>query len=152
MAVRAIESPRSLDELVGTELGVGDWVTIDQQLIDNFAGTTRDDQWLHVDPARAAEGPFGTTIAHGYLTLSLLPWLTASCYRVDGVRARVNYGLERVRFPSVVPVGSRLRNRAALISVESVEHGVKAVVRNTVEREGTDRPACIADTVTLFTT
>ena len=150
MPARTIESPEALADLVGEELGVGDWLAVDQQLIDEFAHATRDLQWLHVDPERATAGPYGATIAHGYLTLSLLPFLTASAYRVDGVSRRVNYGLERVRFPAVVRSGSRIRNRADLVSVETTGDGLRAVVRNTVEIDGAGRPACVADTVTLF--
>lgn len=149
-AARRIAGPDELVGLVGQELGVGPWLRIDQDRIDRFAEDTEDRQWLHVDRERAAAGPFGTTIAHGYLTLALLPALTASAYEVDGVRSRINYGLERVRFPAVVPAGARVRNRATLQSVEEAPGGLRIVVRNVVELEGSERPACVADTVTLL--
>jgi len=146
---RHIAGIEELNALVGQELGVGDWILVDQDRIDRFAEDTEDRQWLHVDPERAKAGPFGTTIAHGYLTLSLLPALTASAYVIDGARSRVNYGLEKVRFPAVVPAGSRVRIRASLLSVEPVASGARIVVKNVVELEGSERPACIAETVTL---
>lgn len=145
-----IDSPDALAPLVDTELGVSPWTVIDQALIDRFAADTRDEQWMHVDPVRAADGPYGGTIAHGYLVLSLLPWLTSTTYRVDDVSARVNYGLERVRFPAPVRAGQRIRLRARLDSVEPMSTGVRIVVRNTVEIDGSDRPACVAETVTLL--
>ena len=149
---RCIAGPAELAGLVGQELGVGDWFVVGQDRIDRFAEDTEDRQWLHVDPERARTGPYGTTIAHGYLTLSLLPALTASAYRIEGVGARVNYGLERVRFPAVVPAGARIRVRAGLESAEPVAAGLRIVVRNVVELEGSERPACVADTVTLLMT
>jgi len=148
--IRRIEHPDELAGLVGQELGVGDWIAVEQDRIDRFAEDTEDRQWLHVDPERAKAGPFGTTIAHGYLTLALLPALTASAYEIGGVRSRINYGLERVRFPAVVPAGGRVRNRASLQSVEPAPGGLRIVVRNVVELEGSERPACVAETVTLL--
>ncbi|MGK5629735.1 MaoC family dehydratase [Streptomyces sp. URMC 123] len=151
-------SPRvftSLDELgtaVGTELGPGDWLEVDQKRIDLFAEATGDHQWIHVDPGRAAEGPFGTTIAHGYLTLSLLPALVPRLMRVEGVRMGVNYGLNRVRFPAPVPVGARLRAAARILDVREVEGGAQVTLAVTVEREGGEKPVCVAETVSrLFT-
>ena len=151
-AARHIAGVDQLVGLVGQELGVGPWFEVAQDRIDRFADETEDRQWLHVDPERAKAGPFGTTIAHGYLTLALLPVLTAGAYEVDGVRSRINYGLERVRFPAVVPAGARIRNRATLQSVEPAPGGLRIVVRNVIELEGSDRPACVADTVTLLMT
>jgi acyl dehydratase len=145
-----IPVPELLADLVGQELGVSDWFPVEQDRIDAFADATDDRQWLHIDPERAASGPYGATIAHGYLTLSLLPALAASAYRIGGVRARVNYGLERVRFPAVVRPGSRVRSRATLQSVEPTGDGLRIVVRHVVEVDGSDRPACVADTVTLL--
>lgn len=136
--------------LVGEELGVGDWLRVDQRRIDDFAETTDDRQWIHVDPERAADGPFGTTVAHGYLTLALLPHLTRTAYAVSGVGTRVNYGLDRVRFPSPLPVDARIRDRAALLAVEPTARGARIAVRNSIEIEGRERPACIADTITLL--
>ena len=119
----------------GTTLGSSEWLTITQDRIDLFADATGDRQWIHVDPERAAEGPFGATIAHGYLTLSLLPFLGASVFAFAGDRARVNYGLNRVRFPAPVRSGSRVRGRFTLQSVEPIQGGVQAVVTGTVEIE-----------------
>ena len=147
---RRIDGVAELEGLVGQELGVGPWFRVDQGRIDRFAEDTEDRQWLHVDRDRAAAGPYGTTIAHGYLTLALLPALTNDIYEVAGVRSRINYGLERVRFPAVVPAGARIRDRATLEGVEAVAGGVRIVVRNVIEVEGSDRPACVADTVTLM--
>ncbi len=144
----------SLDDLrkaVGTEVGVSDWLEIDQARIDLFADATDDHQWIHVDPEAAAKGPFGTTVAHGYLTLSLLPKLSESIVRVSGVRMGVNYGLNKVRFPAPVPVGSRVRARYELLSVEDVDKGgIQTVFKVTVERDGGEKPVCVAETVSRF--
>lgn len=141
----------SLDELagcVGEEIAVSDWVEVTQQRIDEFARATGDHQWIHVDPQRAAKGPFGTTIAHGYLTLSMLPMFMQSAIELRGVRMSVNYGLNRVRFPAPVPAGSRLRARFRVVSVEEIgDAGLQIVTEATVEREGAERPVCIAQTV-----
>jgi acyl dehydratase len=136
--------------LVGCELGTGSWHTITQEAIDAFAQATDDRQWIHTDPEKAKTGPYGATIAHGYLTLSLLPALTADAYSIADVGSRVNYGLDRVRFPTPVISGSRIRNQATLLSVEVLRNGVRAVIRNRVELEGSASLACVADTVTLF--
>lgn len=139
-----------LDELkdrVGEELAVGDWVTVDQAMIDKFAEATGDHQWIHVDPARAAQGPFGTTIAHGFLTLSLLPRLAAAALEVGDVRMGVNYGLNRVRFPAPVPVGSRLRARLKLLAWEPIDGGAQLTMQVTMEREGGDKPVCVAESL-----
>jgi acyl dehydratase len=137
----------SLQQRVGEELAVGDWVPVDQATIDKFAEATGDHQWIHVDPARAAKGPFGTTIAHGFLTLSLLPRLAESAIKVDDVRMGVNYGLNRVRFPAPVPSGSRIRARMKLLSYEPIDGGAQLVMEVTMEREGSDKPVCVAETV-----
>ncbi|MGH3368112.1 MAG: MaoC family dehydratase [Nocardioidaceae bacterium] len=142
-----------LDELtkaVGEHLGHSDWHTITQQQVDTFAEATGDHQWIHVDPERAASGPFGGTIAHGYLTLSLIPMLAAQIYRVDGLRMGINYGTNKVRFPSPVPVGSRVRAGAELVEVNENPQGAQAVVRMTVEAEGAGKPACVAETVVVL--
>ncbi|MFQ6326050.1 MaoC family dehydratase [Nocardia sp. CWNU-33] len=135
----------SLRKAAGAELGVSRWIEIGQDRIDAFAEATEDRQWIHVDPERAATGPFGTTVAHGYLTLSLLPPIMADLMVVTDAAARVNYGLNTVRFPSPVPAGSRIRGRARIVSVEEVRGGLQAVVRVTIEREGGDKPACVAE-------
>ncbi|MER5970049.1 MaoC family dehydratase [Streptomyces sp. NPDC002055] len=143
----------SLDELraaVGEQLGTSDWLEVDQKRIDLFADATGDHQWIHVDPEKAAAGPFGTTIAHGYLTLSLLPALVPQLMRVDGVRMGINYGANKVRFPSPVPVGSRLRATGKISEVSEVTDGVQLTTVVTVEREGGDKPVCVAETVSRF--
>jgi len=141
----------SLEELagaVGETLGPGDWLEVTQERIDTFAAATGDDQWIHVDPERAATGPFGTTVAHGYLTLSLVPHLLRKLYRVDGVGLAVNYGLNKVRFPAPVRSGGRIRAAARIASVEPASGGVQVVLHVTVDVEGGDRPCCAAETVT----
>ncbi|MEZ0067172.1 acyl dehydratase [Streptacidiphilus sp. MAP12-20] len=135
---------------VGTELGSSDWHVIDQQRVDLFAEATGDHQWIHVDPERAKAGPFGTTIAHGYLTLSLIPVLAKECYGVEGIRMAVNYGSDKVRFPSPVPVGSAVRATAELVSAEEVPGGLQAVVRFTISGRDGGKPHCVADTITRF--
>jgi acyl dehydratase len=137
-----------LQALVGQPLGTSDWITVDQPRIDAFADATLDHQWIHVDPDRAAQGPFGTTIAHGFLTLSLLPAFFASAFDIGDVRMGVNYGLNRVRFTSPVPVGSRLRASFRLLAYEPLDGGAQLVTEVTVEREGAERPACVAEAVT----
>jgi acyl dehydratase len=136
-----------LQPLVGTVLGSSDWLTIDQARIDQFAAVTGDDQWIHVDPVRAAAGPFGKTIAHGHLTLSLLPVMVRTAFKVRQVRMTVNYGLNRVRFPAPVPVGSRLRGHFKLMTFESIPGGAQVVVEVTTEREGHSKPVCVAESV-----
>jgi len=140
----------SLDDLraaVGTEVGHGRWLEVSQERIDKFADATSDHQWIHVDPERAASGPFGGTVAHGYLTLSLVPALTAGITAVDGALMGVNYGLNKVRFPAPLPAGSRVRASVELLSVDDVPGGVQLVSRVTVEREGGEKPVCVAETV-----
>jgi acyl dehydratase len=143
----AFASVAELRKAAGTSLGYTDWVDIDQARIDRFAEATGDHQWIHVDPQRAAAGPFGTTIAHGYLTLSLLPALTAGRFSVEGARMGVNYGVNRVRFPAPVPVGSRVRALLELLEVTEISDGVQVTARVTVEREGGGKPVCVAETV-----
>ncbi len=143
-------SPDDLSAAVGTHLGHSDWVEIDQDRIDLFAESTGDHQWIHVDPERATAGPFGATIAHGYLTLSMTNQFLPRIVRVDGISMGVNYGVDRVRFPSPVVVGSRVRGGAELVQVDEVSGGVQAVIRITVEIEGSDRPACVVDSVSRF--
>jgi acyl dehydratase len=145
--MRAFADLAELQAATGTVLGPSDWITVDQAEIDTFAQATGDHQWIHVDPERAAAGPFGTTIAHGFLTLSLVPVLLQGLYRIEGVRMAVNYGLNRVRFPAPVPVGSRLRASAEIAEVSEVEGGAQIVMRTTIEREGSAKPVCVAETV-----
>jgi acyl dehydratase len=134
-------------ELIGKELGPTDWFEVDQERIQLFADATDDPQWIHVDPVRAAEGPFGTTIAHGFLTLSLTVPLMAGVLKLDGYRMGVNYGVNRVRFPAPVPSGSRIRATFNVQSVEEVSGGEQGVVLATIEREGGDKPVCVAELV-----
>ena len=132
---------------VGEHLGYSDWRQITQKEIDLFAEATGDHQWIHVDPEKAAAGPYGATIAHGYLTLSLVPILVQQIYRVTGLSMQVNYGSDKLRFPAPVPVDSRIRAAAELMKVERNDKGGRATVRVTVEVEGNDRPACVVDTI-----
>jgi acyl dehydratase len=137
----------SFTDLIGTELGPTDWLEIDQERIDRFADATGDHQWIHVDPERAAEGPFGTTIAHGYLTLSLLPFLMSGTLQLTGYRMGINYGVNKVRFPAPVPSGSKVRATFTVQSVEEVAGGEQGVILAVVEREGGDKPVCVAELV-----
>ncbi|MDT0379283.1 MaoC family dehydratase [Streptomyces sp. DSM 42041] len=147
---RVFTSAEELRAAVGEELGVSDWLEVDQKRVDLFADATGDHQWIHVDPERAADGPFGGTIAHGYLTLSLLPAFVPQVIRVDGVRMGINYGVNRVRFPAPVPVGSRLRARAELTDVSDVDGGVQLTTKVTIERDGGAKPVCVAESVSRF--
>ncbi len=144
-------SPHELEQAVGKQLGVSDWLEIDQQRIDRFAEATGDHQWIHVDPERAKQGPFGATIAHGYLTQSLVNHFLPQIVEVRGISMGVNYGADRVRFPAPVPVGSRIRGRGELVSAEPTKDGgVQAVVRVTVEIDGSERPGCVIDTISRY--
>jgi acyl dehydratase len=137
-----------LADLTGQHLGHSDWLVVDQDRIDTFADATDDHQWIHVDPGRAATGPFGGTIAHGFLTLALLIPLWDDILIVEGVTTKVNYGLNKVRFTGPVPAGSKIRAGATLVSVEEIAgDGVQVVVDFTVERDGSDKPACVAQAV-----
>jgi acyl dehydratase len=142
---------QQLRRLVGSELGVGPWLSIDQARIDAFAQATRDHQWIHTDPQRASAGPFGTTIAHGYLTLALLPYLTVGIHLpVAQPRMAINYGLDRVRFPAPVRVGSRIRARVRLDEVGEVAGGIQVKRTVTVEIETEEKPALVAETLTRY--
>jgi acyl dehydratase len=144
------DSPASLTGSVGKKLGSSPWLEITQARINQFADATGDHQWIHVDPERAKQGPFGATIAHGYLTLSLVSFFLPQIIEVRNVSMGVNYGCDKVRFPAPVPVGSRIRGTGELVSVEEVKGGYQAVVRVTIEVEGKDRPACVVDTISRF--
>lgn len=141
-----------LGEWVGRDLGTSNWMEIDQRRIDMFAEATGDHQWLHTDPARAASGPFGATIAHGYLSLSLLPGLAAEVYTVVGVSSTINYGLNKVRFPAPVRVGSQVRSNIHLLAVAEVDSGTQLVLRHTLELRDSERPAVVAEQVRLLVT
>lgn len=130
---------------VGDVLGISEWVTVDQAKIDAFAAATGDLQWIHVDPERAVAGPFGTTIAHGFLTLSLLPLLSSTAFAIVDVGTSVNYGLNRVRFPAPLPAGSRVRGRFELLACHALSSAMQLTIKVTVEREGSDRPVCVAE-------
>jgi acyl dehydratase len=148
--VRTFEGVDALAAAAGEHLGHSEWVEIDQRRVDTFADATDDHQWIHVDPQRAAAGPFGGTVAHGYLTLSLVPRFVADVLRIDGLTMRLNYGLNKVRFPSPVRVGSRVRGGVEVVSVTREESTAQLVLRTTVEIEGGDKPACVAETVTAL--
>jgi acyl dehydratase len=143
--MRRFATLAELQALVGQPVGESDWVSVDQPRIDRFAAATGDDQWIHVDPARAAAGPFGTTVAHGFLTLSLLPQMLSTAFEVTCSRMGVNYGLNRVRFTAPVPVNSRLRARFRLLAFEPIEGGAQIVIEVTMQREGADKPVCVAE-------
>ena len=140
-------SLRSLESRVGQECGVSPWVEIAQERIDQFAKATGDFQWIHVDPERAKDSPFGGTIAHGFLTLSMLPKLSESTFEFSDRKMGVNYGLNKVRFTAPVRVGSRLRGRFVLKDYQALEGGAQLTVEATIELEGSERPACVAETV-----
>jgi acyl dehydratase len=148
--MRTVNGIEELEGLVGQELGSSEWHEISQERVNAFADATGDHQWIHVDPERAAAGPFGGTIAHGYLTLSLLPWLTGEIWHVENVRMGINYGLNRVRFPAPVPVGSRVRATARLKELTQVDGGVQLVVETTIEVEGGSKPVCVAESLVRF--
>ena len=143
----------SFDELtaaVGEDLGTSDWLEIDQARVDAFADATGDHQWIHVDRERAANGPFGGTIAHGYLTLSLVPFLGSQVFSLETPGAKLNYGVNKVRFPNPVRVGSRVRTRVSVVAVEDIPTGKQMLLKHVVEIEGQDKPACVAETVVLL--
>jgi len=143
--------PSELSDAVGAKLGESEWLEIGQDRIDLFAEATGDHQWIHVDPARAADGPFGACIAHGYLTLSLVNLFLPQIVEVRGIRMGVNYGADKVRFPSPVLVDSRVRGSGELIAADETRDGaVQATIRVTVEIDGADRPACVVDTISRF--
>jgi acyl dehydratase len=142
-------SAAELKGLVGQEIGVSEWVTIEQERIDGFAEATGDHQWIHVDPERAKAGPFGSTIAHGFLTISLIPALAWEVYTIEGARLSVNYGLNKLRFITPVKVGSRVRARLVVASVEDVPgNALQVATTVTVELDGTEKPAAVAETLT----
>lgn len=148
--MRVLNDATEIAAAAGSELGVSEWVEISQERIDNFANATGDRQWIHIDPERAADGPFGGTIAHGYLTLGMIPLLGAQVYAFAGDVARVNYGLNSVRFMTPVRAGAKIRNRVALTDVDDVDMGQRVTLRHTIEIKGSKKPACVAETVTLL--
>ena len=143
----------TLDEVAdaaGQELGTSDWLPIEQDRVDLFADATGDHQWIHVDADRAAKGPFGGTIAHGYLTLALIPWFSNQVFSLETPGAKLNYGVNKVRFPAPVPVGSRLRDTITVQEVTDLPTGKQVVLGHVIEIEGHDKPACVAETVVLL--
>jgi acyl dehydratase len=149
--MRTFESVADLATAAGETIGQSDWVTITQEDVNLFADATGDHQWIHVDPERAAAGPFGKTIAHGFMTLALLPRLQHEMYTVKGIKLAINYGLNKVRFPAPVPVGSRVRAQSSLVSVDDLGDGaVQAIVSTTVEIEGSPKPACVAESIVRY--
>jgi acyl dehydratase len=147
MAATVINGLDELKAKVGEELGVSDWVDVTQEAIDAFADATDDHQWIHVDPERAKDTPFGGTIAHGLYTLSIGPALSYTLYEVKGVAFALNYGYNKVRYPAPLPVGSRVRMRATLTAADEIAGGVQLTVTQTFEREGGDKPVCVAESV-----
>jgi acyl dehydratase len=138
------------DLQAGATFGPGDWFTIDQERVNGFAEAASDAQWIHTDPARAAAGPFGSTVAHGFLTLSLLSPLFDDLVAFEDTDVSINYGLDRVRFPAPVPVGSRIRATFEVESVTEIEGGIQAVFASCVEREGFEKPVCVATMIFRF--
>lgn len=147
---RVFQNPGELMQAQGEQLGSSDWLEIDQNRINLFADATGDHQWIHVDPERAKDGPFGKCIAHGYLTLSLVNLFLPQIIDVQGISMGVNVGCEKIRFPAPVPVGSRVRGSGELVSAAEMKGGVQSVVRVTVEIEGQDKPACVVDTISRY--
>ena len=145
-----VNHPNDLLDLTGQTMGPTESIVVDQTRIDQFAEATGDHQWIHVDPVRAADGPFGATVAHGYLTLSLANLFLPQLLQVDSVSMGVNYGADNIRFPNVVRAGSRISGRGEVISAEPHKTGAKLVVRVTIDVEGEERPACVVDTISLF--
>jgi acyl dehydratase len=145
-------SAAALKQAVGKSLGVTEWIIIEQKRVDTFADATGDHQWIHVDPEKASKGPFGATIAHGYLTLSLVNFFLPQLMHVENLQMGVNYGCDRVRFPAPVRVGASVRGNGEITQVETLPNGaVQVVVRVTVEVEGSDRPGCVVDTISRYT-
>ena len=149
-AMRTIQGLSELSSFVGEELGVSEWMSVSQDRIQLFADATGDHQWIHVDVERARNGPFGGTIAHGFLSLSILPLMTKDTIAVSGLSMQLNYGLNSVRWPSPLPAGARVRDRISLMTVTPRDSGALVVMRHRVEIEGHDRPACVAERVTLM--
>jgi len=147
---RVFDSAQAILDAVGQRLGESAWTEVTQAQINGFADATGDHQWLHVDPERAANGPFGACIAHGYLTLALVNQFLPEILTVENMKMGVNYGCDKVRFPAPVRVGSRLRGVGELVKAEALQGGVQAVVRMTVEVEGQDKPGCVADTISRY--
>jgi len=147
---KVFKHPKDMLSAVDTEIEATDWMEIDQARVDRFADATDDHQWIHVDPERAAEGPFGSCIAHGMLTLSLANKFLPELIEVEQVTMGINYGADRVRYPNMVKVGQRIRGRGRIISAEEKPSGVQVVTRVTIEVEDQERPACVVDTISRY--
>jgi acyl dehydratase len=148
--MRVFTTFEELEQATGDDLGSSEWVTIDQRRVNQFADATGDHQWIHVDVERAKAGPFGGTIAHGYLTLSLVPWLGSQVFKLATPGAKLNYGVNKVRFPNPVKVGSRIRCHVKIATVTDILKGKQLTVQHTIEIEGDEKPACVAETVVLL--
>jgi acyl dehydratase len=148
--MRVFNTFEEIEAVAGEEIGVTDWVEITQERVDKFAEATDDFQWIHVDQEKAKAGPFGGTIAHGYLTLSLIPWLGSQVFRVETEGAKLNYGLNKVRFPNPVPVGARVRARVTVGEAAEIPKGRQLTMGFVIEIEDQDKPACVAETVVLL--
>ncbi len=145
-----LDGPEAVRAAVGTHLGFSDWLLMEQERVNTFADATGDHQWIHVDPERAAAGPFGAPIAHGYLTMSLSNYFLPQIIETKGFSAGINYGVDKVRFPSPVKVGDRIRAGAEMLEVTDVNGGLQTLVRITIEIEGSDRPACVIDSLSRW--
>ena len=149
--MRSFDSIAALAAARGEAIGPSEWVTLTQDDVDRFAAATGDCQWIHVDPDKAATGPFGTTIVHGFMTLALLPRLWAEMYRVDGIKIGINYGLNKVRFPAPVPVGSRVRAHSIIADIDDLEDGpLQLMLTTRIEAEGLAKPACVAESIVRY--
>jgi acyl dehydratase len=148
--MRSFSSVEELTDAIGEEIGPTDWFEVTQERVDAFAEATNDHQWIHVDPERAKDSPFGGTIAHGYMTLALIPFFTSQLFALQTPGAKLNYGTNKVRFPAPLPVGGRLRATASVAEVAETGAGIQLVTRYTLEIEGQDKPACVAETVVLL--
>jgi acyl dehydratase len=148
--MRVFTTFEEIEAAAGQEIGTSDWVEIKQDRVNKFADATGDHQWIHVDVERATAGPFGGTIAHGYLTLSLVPWLGSMIFTLQTPGAKLNYGVNKVRFPHPVRVGSRIRSRVTIGKVTDIPTGKQLTVNHVIEIEGQDKPACVAETVVLL--
>ncbi len=148
--MRVFSTFEEIEAATGEEIGTTDWVEITQERVDQFADATDDHQWIHVDQEKAEEGPFGGTIAHGYLTLSLIPWLGSQVFTVETEGAKLNYGLNKVRFPNPVPVGARIRATVTVGEVSKLPAGRQLTMKYVIEIEDQEKPACVAETVVLL--
>ena len=148
--MRVFSTTEEIESAVGEEIGTTEWVEITQERVDQFADATDDHQWIHVDRERAAKGPFGGTIAHGYLTLSLIPWFGSQLFALANPGAKLNYGVNKVRFPNPVKVGAKIRATATVNAVTAMSAGHQLTMGFTIEIQGDDKPACVAETVVLL--